>query len=91
MILWGRNFYPQHLEKTVEESHPALRSNCGAAFSLERNGEEKLVIAHEIARSYLRNLNVDEVVAAICSNIAREHVAEVSAVALLKTGTIPKN
>ena len=90
MILWGRNFYPQHLEKTVEESHPALRANCGAAFSIEINGEEKLLIAHEVERSYLRNLNVDEVVAAICLNMALEHIAEVYAVVLLKTGSIPK-
>ena len=90
MILWGRNFYPQHLEKTVEESYPALRSNCGAAFSIEINGEEKLVIAHEVERSYLRNLNVDEVVAAIRLNMALEHIAEVYAVVLLKTGSIPK-
>ena len=90
MILWGRNFYPQHLEKTVEESHPALRSNCGAAFSIEKNGEEKLVIAQEVERSHLRHLNVDEVVAAIRLKMALEHIAEVFAVVLLKTGSIPK-
>ena len=90
MILWGRNFYPQHLEKTAEESHPALRSNCGAAFSIAKNGKEKLVIVQEVERSHLRHLNVDEVVAAIVLKIAQEHIAEVYALVLLKTGSIPK-
>lgn len=41
MIIWGRNQYPQQIEATVQASHPALRLNAGAAFSLEIDGEEK--------------------------------------------------
>ncbi|MGL4883482.1 MAG: fatty acyl-AMP ligase, partial [Waterburya sp.] len=65
MILWGRNHYPQHIEEIVETCHPALRLNHGAAFSVEVNGEEQLVIAHEINRADLRNLNAEEVIGAI--------------------------
>ncbi len=90
MILWGRNRYPQHIEYTVQNSHPALRPNCGAAFSVEVGGEERLVIAQEVERTYLRNLNVDEVVTAICREIAQQYVADVYAIVLLKTGSIPK-
>ncbi len=32
MIVRGRNHYPQDIELTVEQSHPALRLNSGAAF-----------------------------------------------------------
>ncbi len=90
MILWGRNHYPQHIELTVEKSHPALRSNCGAAFSVEVDGEERLVVVQEVERSYLRRLVVDEVVGAIRQAVAKEHIADVYAVLLLKTGSIPK-
>ncbi|MGK7876374.1 MAG: fatty acyl-AMP ligase [Xenococcaceae cyanobacterium] len=90
MILWGRNHYPQHIELTVEKSHPALRPNCGAAFSVEAEGEERLVVVQEVERSYLRRLDVDEVVGAIRKSVAQRHIAEVYGVVLLKTGSIPK-
>ncbi|PYQ61978.1 MAG: hypothetical protein DMF53_14145, partial [Acidobacteria bacterium] len=45
IILRGRNHYPQDIELTVERSHPALRPGCGAAFAVEREGEERLVVA----------------------------------------------
>jgi acyl-CoA synthetase (AMP-forming)/AMP-acid ligase II len=90
MILWGRNHYPQHIEETVETCHPALRPNHGAAFSIEINGEEQLVIAHEINRADLRNLNAEEVIGAIRLAVGEQNLANVFAVALLKTGSIPK-
>jgi acyl-CoA synthetase (AMP-forming)/AMP-acid ligase II len=90
MILWGRNHYPQHIEQTVENSHPALRANCGAAFSIEVNGEEQLAIVQEVERTYLRRLNLDEVVNAIRQAVAQKHLAGIYAIALLKTGSLPK-
>ena len=90
MILWGRNHYPQHIEETVESCHPALRPNHGAAFSVEVGGEEQLVIAHEINRTDLRKLNAEEVIGAIRLAVGEQNLANVFAVALLKTGSIPK-
>lgn len=34
IIIRGRNYYPQDIELTVEESHPALRQGSGAVFSI---------------------------------------------------------
>jgi acyl carrier protein len=53
IIIWGRNYFPQDIELTVEECHDALRPGCGAAFSVEISGEERLVIVQELERSYL--------------------------------------
>ena len=90
MILWGRNHYPQHIEETVESCHPALRPNHGAAFSVDVGGEEQLVVAHEINRTDLRKLNAEEVIGAIRLSVGEQNMANVFAVALLKTGSIPK-
>ena len=90
MILWGRNHYPQHIEETVESCHPALRPNHGAAFSVEVGGEEQLVVTHEINRTDLRKLNAEEVIGAIRQAVGEQNLANVFAVALLKTGSIPK-
>jgi acyl-CoA synthetase (AMP-forming)/AMP-acid ligase II len=90
MVFWGFNHYPQHIEQTVEACHPALRSNCGAAFSVTIEGEERLVIAQEIERSYRQCLVIDEVVEAIRWAIFQQHFIDVYAIALLKTGSISK-
>ena len=52
IIISGRNLYPQDIELTVEQSHPALRPACCAAFSVDRTGEEQLIIAAEVDPRY---------------------------------------
>jgi acyl-CoA synthetase (AMP-forming)/AMP-acid ligase II len=91
MIIRGRNHYPQDIELTVEQSHPALRVGYGAAFSIDIDGEERLVIAQELLRNYLgKNLNQNEVVTSIFQAISQQHEIQVYAILLLKTGTIPR-
>ncbi|MDF5730186.1 MAG: type I polyketide synthase, partial [Rhizonema sp. PD38] len=90
IIIRGRNHYPQDIELTVEQSHSALRSNAGAAFSVDFAGEEKLVVVQEVERSYLRKLNANEVIGAIRRSVAEQHDLEVYAVMLLRTVSLPK-
>jgi acyl-CoA synthetase (AMP-forming)/AMP-acid ligase II len=90
MIFRGRNHYPQDIELTVEQSHPCLRASHGAAFSVEVNGEDKLVIVQEVERSYLRRLNVKQVIGDIYQALSSQHGLQVHEVVLIKTGTIPK-
>ncbi|MBE9037111.1 type I polyketide synthase, partial [aff. Roholtiella sp. LEGE 12411] len=90
IIIRGRNHYPQDIELTVEQSHQALKSGAGAAFGVEIDGQEQLVIVQEVERTYLRNLDVDRVVEAIQTAVSQFHELQVHRVLLLKTGTIPK-
>ena len=54
-------------------------------------GEKKqLVVAHEINRTDLRKLNAEEVIGAIRLAVGEQNLANVFAVSLLKTGSIPK-
>ena len=55
IIIAGKNYYPQDIELTVEQSHPDLRPTCCAAFSLDRDGKERLVILAEIERRYQKD------------------------------------
>ncbi|WP_199301018.1 fatty acyl-AMP ligase [Trichocoleus sp. FACHB-90] len=89
IIIRGQNHYPQDIELTVEKSHPALRPGCGAAFAVELKGE-RLVIVQEVERTYLRKLDVNEVVGAIRQAVAAEHALQIYATVLVKTGSIPK-
>ncbi|PYS89580.1 MAG: AMP-dependent synthetase [Acidobacteria bacterium] len=89
IIIRGCNHYPQDIEQTVERSHEALKPRCGAAFAIESNGKEKLVIVQEVERDY-RNLNVEQVVADIRHAVAETHDLRVHAVVLLRSGSIPR-
>ena len=90
IIIRGRNHYPQDIELTVEKSHPALRPGHGAAFSLELEGEERLVVVHEVERGHFRSLVAEDVVGDIREAIAEAHELQAHAVALTRPGTIPK-
>lgn len=90
MILWGRNHYPHKIEETIENSHAALKANSGAAFSVEVAGEERLVIAHEIKRTFIKKLDCDAVINAMCKAVMENHLAEIYGIILLKPGSLPK-
>jgi acyl-CoA synthetase (AMP-forming)/AMP-acid ligase II/7-keto-8-aminopelargonate synthetase-like enzyme/acyl carrier protein len=90
IIIRGRNHYPQDIEKTVEESHPALEEGAAAAFSLTIDGQEKLAVAIEVKRTHLRGLNVDEIAKAIRKAVSEIYELQVQTIALLKPKTLPK-
>ncbi|MBE9211735.1 fatty acyl-AMP ligase [Plectonema cf. radiosum LEGE 06105] len=90
IIIRGRNYYPQDIEFTAEQTHPALSFGCGAAFVADFKGQERLIIANEVERSYLKKLNITEIEGNIREAVAREHELQVYAVLLLKPASIPK-
>ncbi|HEY6119125.1 MAG TPA: aminotransferase class I/II-fold pyridoxal phosphate-dependent enzyme [Pyrinomonadaceae bacterium] len=90
IIIRGRNYYPHDIELTVERCHPHLRPGGGAAFSVDVNGAECLIVAQEVERQFLRNLNSEEVIDAIRQAVAEHYDLRVHAVALVKTGALPK-
>jgi acyl-CoA synthetase (AMP-forming)/AMP-acid ligase II/7-keto-8-aminopelargonate synthetase-like enzyme/acyl carrier protein len=90
IIIRGRNHYPQDIEQTVEQSHVALRPDGCAAFSVETDEGEQLVIVQELERRFIRSVDVDEVVAFIRRAVAEHHELQAHAVVLIRTGSIPK-
>ncbi|WP_375773038.1 amino acid adenylation domain-containing protein [Archangium gephyra] len=92
IIIRGRNHYPQDLEQTVERTHPSLRPGCGAAFAIDVQGEERLVVAHEIDRKAVESGTVDleGLAQTIRQAIADQHELQAHGVLLLQAGSIPK-
>ncbi|MGD9722485.1 MAG: aminotransferase class I/II-fold pyridoxal phosphate-dependent enzyme [Pirellulales bacterium] len=88
IIIRGANHYPQDIELTVAKSHPRLRPDSGAAFAVEIDGGERLVVVQEVERRQQREL--DEVFEAIRRDVAGEHELPVEAITLVKAGSIPK-
>jgi acyl-CoA synthetase (AMP-forming)/AMP-acid ligase II len=90
ILIRGRNNYPQDIELTVQNSHPALRPSCGAAFTVEVKEEERLVVVQEVERTWLRKIDTDEVKRAIRKAVVQEYDLQVYAIALIRTGSLPK-
>ena len=88
IIVRGRNFYPSDLEKTAEACHVALRPGCGAAFSIDGEDGESVVVVYEADAR--REANLDAVMALVRSEIAATHELDVSAIALVAPKSIPK-
>jgi acyl-CoA synthetase (AMP-forming)/AMP-acid ligase II len=91
IIVRGINYYPQDIENTVYNSHPALRRHCGAAFSvLTENNEEKVVLVQEVERTHRHRLEIDEIAACIREAVANEHEIALDSIVLIRPGAIPK-
>ncbi|HEX8106608.1 MAG TPA: fatty acyl-AMP ligase, partial [Kofleriaceae bacterium] len=90
LILRGRNHYPHDIETTVGVCHDALEVDAAAAFSIEVDGEERLVVVQEVRRTALHALDADQVIAAISGAVTEHHDLQVHAVALLSPKRLPK-
>jgi acyl-CoA synthetase (AMP-forming)/AMP-acid ligase II/acyl carrier protein len=88
IIIRGQNHYPSDIEQTVEAVDPALRVGCGAAFSIEVEGEEKLVVVYEVERAATQR--GDMLIERIRERVSERHDVEVHAISLIKRGTISK-
>ncbi|NNJ93262.1 MAG: fatty acyl-AMP ligase, partial [Halobacteria archaeon] len=89
MIIRGKNHYPQDIEATAEKSHPALRPAASAAFLLEDDFPQ-LVLVHEVARQHMADPDVEGIAASIRESVTCGHGLRVSTVILLRPGMLPK-
>lgn len=100
IIVRGRNHYPQDLEATAGESHPALRPEGCAAFSVEQEGQERLVLIAEIEPRWFATRTAggdalavsarEDVCARVRAALAEAHEIEAQAVVLLRPGGLPR-
>jgi acyl-CoA synthetase (AMP-forming)/AMP-acid ligase II len=88
VIVRGRNIYPGDIETTAQASHPSLRPGCGAAFAVDADDGEALVIAQEMRAGAADDPAI--VKEAITRAVFDDHDVEVRAIVLLPPGSIPK-
>jgi acyl-CoA synthetase (AMP-forming)/AMP-acid ligase II len=86
--LRGRNLYPQDVEIVAEAAHPDLRAGGSAAFGVELDGEERLVIAMEVEAR--RSPDAAEVSEAVKLAVVDAMDAAIHEVLLLPAGTLPR-
>ncbi len=89
IIVRGRNLYPQDIEWTAGNCHPALRPGEGAAFVVEEDGAERVVLVHEVDRSW-RGGDHDALLASIRQAVAEGHDVDLLAVHLIRPMSLPR-
>lgn len=88
IILAGRNFFPQDIESTMYAAHDAAKTDGGAAFSIEVDSEERLVIVQEVLRPKRQDL--EAMLQTLRAALAEDHQLSPHALVLIPAGTIPK-
>jgi acyl-CoA synthetase (AMP-forming)/AMP-acid ligase II len=90
IIVRGKKHHPEDLERTIERASPALRPGGGAAFSVDSDGEERLVVVHEIERKQAAEFDAARTAADIREVVAAGHGIRVHAVAFVAAGAVPR-
>lgn len=80
MIIRGQNYYPQDIERIIASAHPEINEMNIAAFSIEQQGSEELIIILEMNREFKhlvrkQQLDLEKEIQHIAQNI-RANVLE---------------
>ncbi|MFF9603496.1 amino acid adenylation domain-containing protein [Streptomyces sp. NPDC014684] len=89
MVVRGRNHYAEDIERTASRSHPSLRLGRSAAFSVDVDGEERVVLVHEIAPRPTAE-EAPRVLSAVREAVASEHGLALRDVVLVRSGAIDR-
>jgi len=89
IILAGRNVYPSDLESTAQRAHAAINVGGCAAFAVEINGSQRVVIACELERT-ARRTNPEEIRSVVRAEINAAHEVSIAEVLILKPGGLPR-
>jgi len=96
IVIRGYKYYPQDIELTAERQHTAIRGGCSAAFALDGCEGDSVGLAIELDPRELpgdqegREQVFGEVVNAVRAAVATEHGVNLSLVAIVGVGGVPK-
>jgi acyl-CoA synthetase (AMP-forming)/AMP-acid ligase II len=99
IIIAGRNHFPVDLERTIESAEPAIIApSAAAAFSIDTDGLERLIVVAEVRREYGRAPRADAPPAfdaeavrrRLCAAVAAEHELMPHDLILLRPGALPR-
>ncbi|MEM9292769.1 MAG: amino acid adenylation domain-containing protein [Acidobacteriota bacterium] len=88
IILRGRNLYPQDVELSAEASEPALVPGGSAAFAVEGEQGEALVLVAEVERRV--RLDASAAAEAVRRGLGERHEVAVEEVVLTRAGAVPR-
>ncbi len=89
LIIRGKNHYPYDLEHTIQQ-HEVLKQGCGAAFTIEEKGDNRLVIMQEVKREWIQDFNAAEMTSWAKEQVTRVHGLQLYDICFVKPNTVFK-
>lgn len=91
IIIRGTNHYPNDIELTVQDCHPALLPGRGAVFATtpDPGGAEQLVVTQEVDPTRVGAAELAEIVRTIRAAVTERHTVRVDAVVLTQPLQLP--
>ena len=90
IIIYGKNYYPLDLEISTKTAHPLTSNSLSAAFSLESEKKEGVLIVQEIKDGIGGAAALDEITQAIRQAISEQQGIDLCGVVLVRPGAIPR-
>ena len=90
IIVRGRNHYPQDIEHAVEDACGLVRAGSIAAFAVDVEGRERVVVVAELERGRRDPAEIASAFEAIRRRLATEHELAVEAIVLVRPNSVPK-
>ncbi|MFD9319975.1 fatty acyl-AMP ligase [Streptomyces sp. NPDC060053] len=97
IVVDGRNHYPQDVEATVQDAHPAVRRDRLAAFGVPGDGdgagdagERVVVVAEHTRATRLDGIDVPALARAVRGAVAARHGLRLADVVLVAPGDVPR-
>ena len=90
IIMNGVNHHPGDIENTVLRADESFRPDGSAAFSIELDDSEQLVLMQEVERRALRSLDVARALAEIKASLWQQHRLAQPIILLVFGGTLPR-
>ncbi|MGW7201946.1 fatty acyl-AMP ligase [Streptomyces sp. NPDC054837] len=91
IVVDGRNHYPQDVEATAQDAHPAVRRDRLAAFGVPGSSGERVIVVAEHARAVpLADIDVPALVRTVRAAVSARHGLRLSDVVLVPPGTVPR-
>jgi len=88
IIVRGLNHHPQDIEATARACHPLLEAGLGAAFAIDDDRTQRLVLVHEVQRD--GGTDLSPVLDAVRAAVLDQHGLALDTVVLIRCGTIAK-
>jgi fatty acid CoA ligase FadD32 len=91
IIVDGRNHYPQDVEMTTQRAHTVVRRDRAAAFAIDSERGERVVIVAERARQVSPDrVDMGEVTRAVRSAVSARHGIRLHDFLLVEPGAVPR-
>ncbi|KTD41697.1 aminotransferase class I/II-fold pyridoxal phosphate-dependent enzyme [Legionella parisiensis] len=90
IIIQGKNYYPQDIEQAITQNQEAFEPQGAAAFTIEVDGRQELIVVQELKRVALNRIEFDLLFSKIRAILLDQFGLVPYSIVLIKPYTLPK-